>query len=107
MYELRIYSCMPGRMAEVMARFDPEILELWSRHGIEQAGFWTVNVGPSNQDIYYMLKWDSLDERERRWTAFTNDPDMNDLRARTEAQGPLLSNIQNIILKPTRFSSVQ
>jgi hypothetical protein len=26
--------------------------------------FWTLAIGESNADLYYNLKWDSLDERE-------------------------------------------
>jgi hypothetical protein len=28
---------------------------MWEKHGIRQAGLWTVKVGESNQDLYYML----------------------------------------------------
>ena len=39
-------------------RFDTITLKIWERHGIRQAGFWTVAIGDSNQDLYYLLEWD-------------------------------------------------
>ena len=59
-------------------------LGLWEKHGIRQAGFWTVKVGESNQDLYYMLAWDSMGECETRWNAFQTDPAW--IAARTESE---------------------
>ena len=61
-YELRIYHCVPGRLPDLLKRFDTITLPLWEKHRIRQAGFWTVAIGPSNQDLYYLLQWESLDE---------------------------------------------
>ena len=55
-YELRVYHCVPGRLPDLIKRFDTLTLPLWEKHGIKQAGFWTVAIGPSNQDLYYMLQ---------------------------------------------------
>ena len=44
-YELRIYHCVVGRLPALLKRFETTTLELWQRHGIRQAGFWTVLVG--------------------------------------------------------------
>jgi len=63
-HELRIYHCVPGRLPALLKRFETVALAAWERHGIRQAGFWTVTVGPSNQDLYYLLAWDSLAARD-------------------------------------------
>ena len=65
LYELRIYHCVPGRLPDLLKRFDTITLNIWKRHGIEQAGFWTVAIGDSNQALYYFLKWESLADREK------------------------------------------
>ncbi len=80
---------------------------LWERHGIRQAGFWTVAIGGSNQDLYYLLQWDSLAEREKKWTAFMSDPEWIAKRAETERDGPIVASLENMILQPTKFSSVK
>ena len=106
-YELRIYHCVTGRLPALLKRFDTVTLKLWERHGIRQAGFWTVGIGESNQDLYYMLAWESLAEREAKWEAFANDPEWHEKRAESEKDGPIVATLSNQILLPTGFSSVK
>ncbi|MCU0946320.1 MAG: NIPSNAP family protein [Rubritepida sp.] len=106
-HELRIYHCVSGRLPALLRRFETITLGIWARHGIRQAGFWTVAIGDSNQDLYYLLEWESLAEREAKWTAFMNDPEWQAKRAETEKDGPIVASISNLILAPTGFSSVK
>jgi hypothetical protein len=106
-YELRVYHCVPGRLPALLKRFDTITLKLWEKHGIRQAGFWTVLIGDSNQDLYYMVEWESLAEREKKWTAFMNDPTWIAARAETERDGAIVASLSNTILQPTSFSSVK
>jgi len=70
-YELRIYRCVPGRKPALLSRFENDTLRIWEKHGIRQAGFWTTLIGKSSQEITYMLAWDSMAEREKRWGRFS------------------------------------
>lgn len=106
-YELRIYHAVPGRLPDVIARFQNHILKLWDKHGIRQAGFWTTMVGGSNQRLTYMLAWENLAEREKRWNAFVTDPAWIAVAAETEKNGAIVKNISNEFLVPTAFSSVK
>ena len=106
-YELRVYHCAPGRLPALLKRFETTTLGIWERHGIRQAGFWTVLVGESNQDLYYLLKWESMAERETKWTAFMNDPEWHAKRAESERDGPIVASLSNSFLAPTAFSSVR
>ena len=106
-YELRIYRCLPGRLPALLKRFESTTLELWKKHGIRQAGFWTVLVGESNQDLYYLLQWDSMAEREKIWNGFMSDPAWIAKRAESEKDGPIVAQITNSFLQPTAFSSVK
>jgi hypothetical protein len=106
-HELRIYHCAPGRLPALLKRFAEITLPLWDRHGIRQAGFWTVEIGATNHDLYYLLEWENLAEREQKWNAFQADPEWIEKRAGTEASGPIVAEITNHILKPTAFSAVK
>lgn len=106
-HELRVYHCAPGRLPALLKRFETITLKIWERHGIRQAGFWTVAIGDSNNDLYYLLEWESLVERDRKWTSFQNDPEWIAKRAETEKDGPILNSLSNLILHPTAFSSVK
>jgi hypothetical protein len=105
--ELRVYHCAPGKLPALLKRFETITLAIWEKHGIRQAGFWTVVIGESNQDLYYMLQWESLAEREKKWTAFMNDPEWIAKRGETERDGPLVQSFSNTILKPAAFSAVK
>ncbi len=106
-YEMRVYRCVPGRLPNLLKRFATITLKLWEKHGIRQAGFWTTVVGESNLDLTYLLQWDSMAERETKWTAFQTDPDWLAARAETEKDGQIVANVANQLLQPTPFSSVQ
>ncbi|PKO70431.1 MAG: NIPSNAP family protein [Betaproteobacteria bacterium HGW-Betaproteobacteria-16] len=106
-HELRIYHCLPGRLSDVHTRFQSITLPLWEKHRIRPVGFWTVTVGPSNNDLYYLLEWKDLAERDRQWNAFSTDPDWVSARARTEENGPLVERIENMMLMPTSYSPIK
>ena len=74
-YELRIYDALPGRMPALLKRFETQTLRIWERMGIRQGGFWTTVIGPSHLQLTYMLVWESMAERESKWTAFQTDPE--------------------------------
>ena len=106
-YEMRIYRCVPGRLPALLQRFEKVTLSLWKKHGIQQAGFWTTLVGESNADLTYLLKWESLAEREKKWDAFQADPEWIAKRAETEKDGPINARVENSLLVPTSFSAVK
>ena len=106
-YELRTYHCAPGRLPALNRRFETITLAFWEKYGIEQVGFFTTLVGTSNQTLTYLLRWDSLAERERRWNAFAADPDWVAQRAATEAEAIIVERIENTFLNPTSYSALR
>jgi heme-degrading monooxygenase HmoA len=106
-YEMRVYRCIPGRLPALLKRFETITLKIWEKHGIRQAGFFTTLVGESHQELTYLLAWESLADREKKWTAFQSDPEWIEARAKTEADGQIVANIVNQLLVPTKFSAVK
>jgi hypothetical protein len=106
-YELRVYRCVSGRLPNLLKRFDTITLNIWKKHGIKQVGFWTTLVGESNQDLTYLLQWESLAEREKKWGTFMADPEWISARAETERDGPIVETISNQFLAPTSFSGLK
>jgi NIPSNAP protein len=95
-YELRIYSCIPGRLPVLLKRFEEHTLKLFEKHGIKQAGFWTVLVGEGNNDLHYLLAWETLAQREKVWTAFQGDPAWIKARDDSERDGLIIANIKSL-----------
>ena len=92
-HELRVYHCMPGRLPNLLKRFETITLGLWEKHGIRQAGFWTTLIGESHMDLTYLLAWESLAEREAKWAAFQSDPEWIAKRAETEKDGQIVARL--------------
>src|SRR6195952_1941773 len=94
--EMRIYHCAPGRLPALNDRFNTITLDFFKKYGIEQIGFWTTVAGPSNHTLTYLLKWESLAERETKWNAFQADADWIAKRAGTEAKAIIVEKIENV-----------
>jgi hypothetical protein len=104
-YELRTYHCLPGRLPALLKRFETVTLPLFEKHGIKQLGFWTVGVGESNQDLIYILQWESMSDRDAKFGSFQRDPDWIEARRKSEVDGLIVASIANSILLPTAFSA--
>ena len=106
-HELRVFHCVPGRLPALLKRFETDTLRLFEKYGIKQLGFWTVAIGESNNDLFLILQWESLAEREQKFGAFLKDPGWLEARRKSEEDGPLEATITNTILVPTAFSKVR
>jgi hypothetical protein len=102
-HELRIYTCLPGRLPALQQRFETATLAIWERLGIRSLGFWTTMIGSSSNDLTYLLEWRSLAEREQKWAEFVADREWQETKAKSEADGPIVANIVSSLLQPTRF----
>ena len=107
LYELRVYHCLPGRLPALLRRFETATIKLFEKHGIKQVGFWTVSIGESNQDLIYILQWESLAQREKCFAAFQADPEWIETRRKSEQDGRLVASISNNIMMPTAFSAMR
>lgn len=99
-HELRVYTCLPGQLPRLLQRFETATLSIWSRIGIRPVGFWKTLVGPSNNDLTYLLEWTSLAEREKLWALFLADPEWIEARRESERGGPIVANIASSLLEP-------
>lgn len=107
LYELRVYRILPGKLPNILKRFEMKTLKIWERMGIRQVGFWTTMIGASHLDLFYILVWESLEERERKWAAFIADPEWRQAWAESEKDGVIVGQVTNTIMAPTSFSALQ
>ena len=64
-------------------------------------------MASSNHNLIYLCAYESMADREKKWGAFSSDPEWHAKRAETEKNGPLVMTFSNQFLKPTSFSSVK
>jgi NIPSNAP protein len=107
MYELRTYHAIPGRLPDLNRRFAEITLDYFKKHGIEVVGFWTNELGGSSDQLIYMLAYESLADREKKWTGFVADKERLAKFAETEKNGPLVRKLTAQILRPTPYSPMK
>ena len=103
LYEARIYTTVPGKLPAINDRFAKHTMGIFKNHGIGMLGFWTAEIGTSNQ-LTYILVFDSMADREMKWTAFQADPAWHQVRAETEAAGPIVDHVVNAFMRLTPYS---
>ena len=104
LYELRTYSAMPGRLPDLNKRFAEITLGFFKKHGIQVVGFWTNEIGGASDQLLYILAYESLADREKKWAAFMSDSERLAQFAETEKNGPLVRRLTAQILRPTAYS---
>jgi hypothetical protein len=107
LYELRTYHAMPGRLPDLNRRFADITMGYFKRHGIQVTGFWTNEIGGSSDQLLYILAWENLADREKKWSAFVADQERLAKFAETEKNGPLVARLTAQILRPTAYSPMQ
>lgn len=98
LYELRDYEVFPGRAQAIVDRFANITLNYFKKHGIKPVVFLEPVIGVSNH-LVYLVEWESLEQRERCWTAFQSDPGWIEDRTETEKNGPILTRFSNTIFQ--------
>ena len=53
-YEYRVYDAVPGRMPDLHARYRDHTTKIFERLGMEMIGFFTPEIGQSDQLIYLL-----------------------------------------------------
>jgi hypothetical protein len=107
LYELRTYSAMPGRLPDLHRRFADITMGYFKKYGIQVVGFWTNEIGGPNDQLLYILAYESLADREKKWGAFLADQERLAKFAETEKNGPLVRRLTAHILRPTPYSPME
>jgi hypothetical protein len=103
LHELRVYTTVPGRLPALNDRFAKHTIDFFKKHGIGILGFWTDEIGTSNQ-LTYILAFESMADREKKWAAFQADPGWQQVRAETEATGTIVDHVRNTFMRLTPYS---
>ena len=102
LFELRTYHAADGKLEALHERFRSHTVRLLARHGIECVGFWIPRDNGGN-NLVVLHAYPSAAARTAAWERFAIDPEWRKLRVRTEADGKLVDQIDELILAPTDF----
>ena len=118
-YELRIYYTHEGKFDDIISRFENHTTKLFEKHGFNNVGYWTSQSveKPSYADeilnnkdqgaLYYIVSFPNMEERDKSWDLFINDPDWKKVYNKSIEDGPIVSRIEQVFLNPTSFSKLK
>ena len=100
-YELRFYQITRGRMADMNARFNQNLIaDLLPRNGVTCVGAWNSLAGPAGPRFVYLLAFRDFAHREEAWGSFYVDPEWARVRAQTNAGHEMVERHDLFFLKP-------
>jgi hypothetical protein len=106
--ELREYVVAPGKLPELLARFNDHALPLFRRHRIEVLFIAQTQFGDnSNSELVYALRWESYGQMQQTWDTFIADPEWQRARADSERNGFLTASVRRRMLTSAPFENGQ
>jgi len=107
-FELRTYTCYPGRLPALMDRFRQHTTRLFEQHGMKNVVYWTtVEEGDEQSKLVYLLAHDSAEAAKRSFESFVKDPAWIKARDNSEKDGKIVSRIESVFLNPLSFSKIR
>lgn len=112
-YELRTYTASPGNLERLNDRFRKHTVALFSKHGMEHFGYWSLDADQSGaaDTLLYMLIHKSKDAMDASFKAFRGDPDWTAAREASEKAGggslTVKDGVKSVLMVPADYSPAQ
>ncbi len=111
-FELRTYTCNPGKLPTLHSRFRDHTMALFARHGMTNVAYWTPAAGDkgAGAKLIYILAHASKEAGMKSFDAFRADPDWVKAKAESEKDGPLTvkpDGVKSVYMKATDFSPIK
>ncbi|GAB4022172.1 hypothetical protein GCM10028808_69190 [Spirosoma migulaei] len=110
-FELRTYTCTPGKLPNLLSRFRDHTIKLFSKHGMTNVAYWvTQEKDPAVQPkLVYILAHPSEAEGKAHFEEFRKDPKWIAVKdaSEKEAGGSLTTKVESIYMKPTDYSPIK
>jgi len=88
--------------------FYDDTMRIFEKHGMENVGYFVPTDAPASANtLVYILAHDSRDAATKSWEAFRADPEWKAVTERTQANGPIVSNVVSVFLEATDFSPMK
>jgi hypothetical protein len=107
-FELRTYTCLPGRLPNLITRFKDHTVKLFEKHHMENIAYFTsVEKDGAQSKLVYLLAHKNEEEAAKSWAAFRSDPSWIAARDASEKDGKIVEKVESVYLKPLPFSKIK
>ncbi len=111
LFEMRQYTCHPGKLKNLDARFRDHTIDLFAKHGLTNLLYFHLDEGQEGAEntLLYFLAHASDEAKSAGFKAFSQDPKWKAARDASEADGKILvkKGVQSTPLRATDYSSVK
>jgi hypothetical protein len=106
-YELRTYTCLPGRLPNLVTRFKDHTLKLFEKQGMENIVYFNSVEKEGQSKLVYLLAHQSEEAAIKSWDGFRKDPEWIAARDASEKDGKIVEKVESVYLKPLSFSKLK
>jgi hypothetical protein len=104
-YELRVYHTYEGKLEDLLRRFREHTTRIFERHGMKNVAYWTPTDEPlKGKSLVYILAHASREAATANWKAFGDDPEWQNVREKSEANGKIVEKVESTFMTLTDFS---
>jgi len=108
LFELRTYTCLPGRLPNLTTRFKDHTLKLFEKQGMENLMYFnTVEKDGAQSKLVYLLGHKNQEAATKSWEAFRADPVWIAARDASEKDGKIVEKVESVYLTPLPFSKIK
>lgn len=107
LFEWRTYTCLPGRLPNLITRFKDHTVKLFEKHGMENIAYFISEEKDSQSKLVYLLAHKNEEATAKSWAAFRADPDWIAARDASEKDGKIVEKVESVLLKPLSFSKMK
>jgi len=108
LFELRTYSCLPGRYPNIVSRFQNHTVKLFEQHQMENIAYFKSEEADGAQSkLIYMVAHQNQDAATKSWAEFRADPAWIAARDASEKDGKIVEKVESVFLKPLSFSKIK
>ena len=108
LFELRTYTCLPGRLPNLTTRFKDHTLNLFEKHGMENIAYFnSIENDGAQSKLVYLLAHKNQDVATKSWEAFRADPVWVAAKDESEKDGKIVEKVESVYLTPLSFSKIK
>lgn len=108
-FDLRIYSILPGKLEAFRNRWRDHAAPVYARHGLRSIGWWVTEKkdADGNDQFVCLLAGESVDAIHKAINAFHQDLEWQRVEKETEKDGKLRNKVEAFKMTPADFSALK